>query len=89
MHIEVRKLSEHEMQKLNIKSWPVWEKGISSFEWYYDMKESCFFLEGEVEIETEDGKRTEIKKGDFVTFPQGLKCKWCIKKDVRKYYNFS
>jgi elongation factor G len=30
----------------------------------------------------------EIKAGDLVTFPQGLKCTWQVKKAVRKHYKF-
>ena len=88
MEIEVRKPTPEELEKLNIKSWPIWEKEESSFDWYYDEQETCYFLEGEVEVELPDGRRIKVEKGDLAVFPQDLKCKWNIKKAVRKHYNF-
>ena len=82
----IRKPSEEEKEES--ESWPIWEKEESSFDWYYDQKEQCLFLEGEAQVETADGEKVTIQKGDFVTFPQGLKCKWHIKKKVKKHYNF-
>ena len=45
-------------------------------------------LEGQVTVETEDGKKVKFGKGDFVTFPKGLSCTWIVEKPVRKHYNF-
>jgi uncharacterized cupin superfamily protein len=88
MEIEVKKLTEKELEKLGIKKWPIWEKEKSNFNWHYDEKETCYFLEGEVEVEIADGKKVKIQKGDLAVFPQGLSCKWHILKDVRKHYMF-
>ncbi len=87
MKVEIKKLTSQEIEKLNIKNWPIWEKEVSEFDWYYDSKEMCYFIEGEVIVKTEDGDYN-IKKDDFVIFPKGLKCRWIIKKPVKKYYNF-
>ncbi|MBN1280627.1 MAG: DUF861 domain-containing protein, partial [Candidatus Thermoplasmatota archaeon] len=32
------------------------------------------------------GKAFHFKKGDYVIFPEGMKCNWKIKKAVRKHY---
>lgn len=88
MDIKVKKLSLPEAEKIGILQWPIWEKEESFFDWYYDEKESCYFLEGEVEVEIPDGRKIQIQEGDFVTFPKGLKCTWTIKKDIRKHYRF-
>lgn len=85
--IEVRKPSAKELEDLNIKSWPIWEKEASSFNWVYDEKEICFFLEGEVTV-LYDKSSEKIGKGDLVVFPKGLKCKWDIKLKVKKHYKF-
>lgn len=85
--ITIQKLSESEVEKRRIRSWPVWTKEVSRFDWTYDSDEECLFLEGEVTIETGDG-RFEIRPGDFVTFQSGLKCIWDICKPVKKHYNF-
>lgn len=87
MKIEIKKLSENEFKEKGIENWPTWSKEVSEFDWYYDSKEMCYFIEGKVVVKTDDGEY-EIKKGDFVIFPKGLKCRWIIKEPVKKYYNF-
>ncbi len=85
--IRIEKLSNAEIEKRGIKSWPIWEKEVSKFDWEYSGDEECLILEGEFDVETADGK-FHIKPGDFVTFSDGLSCIWDIKKQVRKHYNF-
>jgi uncharacterized cupin superfamily protein len=85
--IKVEKLSEKEIAEKGIPNWPIWEKEISTFDWYYDETEQCYFLEGRVVIETDEGK-VEIGKGDFVTFTAGLSCVWNVLEPVRKHYRF-
>ena len=81
--------SEEELKKLKVESWGTWSKEKSVFDWFYDETETCFMLEGEVEVTDSDtGEKLEFKKGDLVQFPKGLKCVWKVKKPVRKYYNF-
>ncbi|MGE4358026.1 MAG: cupin domain-containing protein [Candidatus Omnitrophota bacterium] len=88
MEIKIEKLSQDELKKRQVFDWPIWTKGVSRFPWTYSSIEECYFLEGEVEIETEEGKPLKISKGDFVVFPKGLSCWWNIKKPVKKHYNF-
>jgi len=87
MQFLIKRLSEEEIKNLNIRQWPIWEKEISKFEWYYSEPEECYFLDGKVSIHY-DGNVVDIQKGDFVIFPKGLKCIWEIKEPVRKHYNF-
>jgi len=88
MDIDVKKPTPEELKSLGVIKWPIWEKEPSSFDWYYDEKETCYFLEGEVEVETADGAKVNIGKGDLATFNRGLRCRWHIKKKVRKHYLF-
>jgi uncharacterized cupin superfamily protein len=75
-------------EQIEISSkWPIWEKEISEFDYYYNKTEQCLILEGEVDILGKN-KKWSFKKGDYVVFPKGLKCKWIIKKPVKKHYNF-
>lgn len=83
----IEHLEQAEINIRGIQSWPIWEKEISHFDWLYEGDEECLIIEGEVIVETEKGSFS-IKKGDFVTFKNGLKCVWNIKKPIRKYYNF-
>ena len=72
---------------MGIKSWPIWEKEVSRFDWHYNFTEECYILEGKVVVETPDGN-VKFGKGDFVTFSKGLSCVWDIKEPVKKHYNF-
>lgn len=88
MKIEVKKLNDDEIEQMGIRTWPIWTKEISTFDWYYDSQEMCLFLEGKVIVKTDDGE-ISIGKGDFVTFPEGLKCVWNVIEPVRKHYHFN
>lgn len=85
--IKVEKLADEELKKRGVFDWSIWEKEVSKFDHHYSDQEQCYFLEGEVIIETDTGN-VEIVKGDFVTFPKGLSCVWDIKKSVKKHYLF-
>ena len=85
--IIIEKLSNEEIEKQGIKNWPIWEKEVSRFDWYYDTEEVCLILEGEVTVETDEGNYT-VKAGDFVSFKPRLKCVWDITKNIKKHYNF-
>jgi len=86
--VKIEKLTEEEIAKRGIRSWPVWEKEVSRFPWTYTGEEQCYILNGEVVIETKKGNFT-LNPGDFVTFEDGLECVWDIKKPVKKHYHFS
>ncbi len=83
----VKQPDEKELSDLRVKSWPIWTKEPSTFDWFYDEPETCYFLEGEVTVATDAGD-VSIKKGDLVTFSQGLQCVWKVKQAVRKHYKF-
>ena len=85
MAIEVRKPTPEENREA--RSWPVWTKEPSSFDWEYDRKETCLILEGNATVEAE-GDAVRFGAGDWVVFPQGLRCVWNISEGIRKYYKF-
>jgi uncharacterized cupin superfamily protein len=80
--------SEDTLQQLGVFDWPIWEKETSEFPWHYDEQETCFLLEGEVEVTPEGGESVRFGKGDLVTFPAGMSCRWNIIQAVRKHYRF-
>lgn len=86
MKIEVRKPTDRERE--DMKTCPIWTKETSVFDWEYDTGETCFVLEGEVRVTTDDGEVVSFGAGDMVTFPQGLKCVWDVRKPIRKHYRF-
>ena len=85
--VKVEKPSTERLEQLKAFTWPIWTKEQSSFDWEYGEQEICYFLEGEVTVSTDLGS-VSFGKGDLVTFPQGLKCKWHVKVPVRKHYKF-
>ena len=86
--IEIRKLSEGELEAMDVFSWPVWEKEVSTFDWHYDETESCYILKGRVRVEPAEGEAVEFGPGDFVVFPEGMDCVWKVSEPVRKHYRF-
>lgn len=86
--IYIEKPSEEKLNKLNVKLWPVWEKEVSEFPWEYNEKETCYIIEGEVMVTSDDGESAKIGKGDLVVFPEGLTCRWKITKPLRKHFRF-
>jgi uncharacterized cupin superfamily protein len=88
MKILVEKATPQKVQELGATAWPIWSKEISTFPWEYDQKETCYILEGEVEVTPEHGAPTRFGAGDLVVFPAGMKCVWKISRAVRKHYRF-
>jgi uncharacterized cupin superfamily protein len=82
-----RNPSPAKLEVLGVYHWPVWSKGISTFEWTYDSKETCYLLEGEVTVTPQGGQPTEFRRGDLITFPAGLSCTWEIRSPVTKHYD--
>jgi uncharacterized protein len=87
--IEVQKNPpESLLGQMQVRSWPIWEKEVSKFQYSYDEKETCLFLEGEVVVTPDGGAPVSIQAGDLVVFPTGLACTWDIREPVRKHYKF-
>ena len=88
MKIEViKKFNKNEVEKKNIRNWPIWEKEPSSFDWHYECGEVCYVLKGKAVIKT-IYQEVEIEEGDYVVFPAGMRCHWNIKEKFKKHYNF-
>lgn len=85
--IKIERPSEEKLKAMGVKGWPIWTKEASTFDWEYDEQETCYFLEGEVTVKTDQGS-VSLRPGDLVTFPKGLTCSWHVAKPVRKYYRF-
>ena len=87
MKIKISRPDENTVAEKGVLSWPIWSCKVSEFDWEYDDRESCFLLDGEVEVTTDDEK-VNFYAGDFVVFPKGLRCRWKITRPVRKHYTF-
>lgn len=79
---------EEYLKELEVFSWGIWTKEASTFPWQYDIKETCYFLEGDVIVTPEEGEPVQMGKGDLVKFAAGLKCTWEVRQAVKKHYFF-
>jgi len=86
MKIDVKRPDVEDVKQQGIFDWPIWEKEVSRFDWHYDSDETCYLLEGQVEVSTPDGRSVQFGAGDLVHFPAGLSCTWDISVPVRKHY---
>jgi len=85
--ISVTKPSEHALDELGVKGWPIWTCDISTFDWHYDQSETFYIIEGKVTISAGDEKVT-VQPGDLVVCPEGMDCVWEVHSPVRKHYKF-
>ena len=85
MQIIVRKPTEEERAAFSNK--PTWGCEVSEFDWYYDDREQCILIDGEVTVDY-NGTSVSFGAGDFVEFPAGLSCVWKVTKPVKKHYQF-
>lgn len=86
--IKIERPTKEMFKQLNIKNWSPWECVPSTFDWEYDCDESAYVLEGKVKVKTAE-EEVEIKKGDLVHFPKGLKCTWNVLERISKVYTLS
>ena len=80
--------SQKRLDELGVSSWGIWEKEVSEFPWTYDANETCYFLSGDVIVTPDGGEAVRMGKGDLVTFPKGMSCRWDIRQDVKKHFMF-
>ncbi len=86
--IKIEKADESKLRDINVKNWTPWSCPPSVFDWEYDSNETAYVREGRVIVRTDEGDDVEIKAGDIVTFPNGMKCTWEVKETIRKVFMF-
>ena len=84
--IIVKQLSEDEIQEKGIRSWSTWSCDKSEFPWEYSEQETCYLIEGQVDVTSESGEKVSIGAGDYIIFPQGLKCTWNVHQGIYKHF---
>ena len=45
MKISVFKPTPEQIEELGLTKWDTWESEPSTFDWYYDLQETCYILE--------------------------------------------
>ena len=83
-----RNPTQQRLDELGITRWGIWEKEASEFPWTYDATEICYFLTGDVVVTPDGGEPVSMGKGDLVSFPKGMSCRWNIRQAVKKHFNF-
>ena len=86
--VTVKTPTDEELEHLGVSDWPIWEKEVSNFDWFYSDSETFYVLEGKVRVDLDDGGSVEFGKGDLVTFAKGVGCKWDVQEPIRKHYTF-
>jgi uncharacterized protein len=62
----------------------VWECTAGKFEWFYDIDETLYILEGGVTVSDERTPPRRLGPGDVVFFPKGSRAQWRVESYVRK-----
>ena len=62
----------------------VWDCTAGSFRWQFRSDESVHILEGEVIVETGDGRTRTLRPGDVALFPRGMASVWTVPRYVKK-----
>ena len=89
--IIVRKATEQDFSKMQIKQWATWGCEVSRFPWTYGDSETCYVIKGNVVVTPTSpaGEPVVIETGDIATFPAGLSCTWDVKETLSKHYMFN
>ena len=90
----VEKASDALKAELGVTSWPTWQTadsskykvGIKSPLKIYDGNELSFIISGRFSVTPEGGEPVMVEPGDFVTFPDGLRCHWLVHEPVTKHW---
>lgn len=83
-----RNPSPMKLEVMGVYDWPIWRKEASRFDWTYQQQETCYILRGRFSVTPDGGESQHFRRGDLITFPQGMQCTWEITEDVEKHYDF-
>ena len=84
---KIEKATPDKLKELNVDSWSPWDCDPSEFDWQYPSTEIAYVQKGRVIVTEEGGEEVEIKAGDLVTFPKGMKCRWKVIERIEKVYS--
>jgi uncharacterized cupin superfamily protein len=62
----------------------VWDCSAGRFNWYYDVDETVYILQGSVQIKKPTGEVLRVAAGDSVLFRAGSHAEWTVDRYVRK-----
>jgi uncharacterized cupin superfamily protein len=62
----------------------IWDCTAGRFNWYYNVDETVFLIEGAVVVRDETGALNHLQAGSTMFFPAGSKAEWTVHRYVRK-----
>ena len=62
----------------------LWDCTAGKFNWFYDIDETVYLIEGSVSIKEHGCGIRDLKAGDTVFFPAGSSAEWTVQHYVRK-----
>jgi uncharacterized protein len=63
----------------------LWDCTAGKFNWFYDIDETVYLIEGSVIIKDHAGGVSHVKAGESIFFPAGSSAEWTVPKYVRKF----
>lgn len=61
----------------------IWDCTAGRFNWFYDVDETIYVIEGGMIIKDAGGKR-RLSAGDTIFFPKGARAEWTVESYIRK-----
>lgn len=62
----------------------IWDCTAGRFNWFYDVDETVYVIEGSVTVKDPGGVSRKVGAGDTVFFPAGSRAEWTVEKYIRK-----
>jgi hypothetical protein len=62
----------------------IWDCTAGRFNWFYDMDETIYVIEGGVVVRDWGGVARRLSAGDTIFFPKGARAEWHVENYIRK-----
>jgi len=62
----------------------IWDCTAGRFNWFYDIDETIYVIEGGVVVKDHGGRVRRLAAGDTIFFPAGARAEWHVEHYIRK-----
>ena len=63
----------------------IWDCTAGRFNWFYDVDETIYVIEGGVVLKDQTGAPRRLSSGDTIFFPAGAHAEWNVENYIRKF----